>query len=129
MNGSFLLDTNVVIAIFAQDAAVHQRLAEASEAFVPSIVLGELYYGARKSTRVQSNVEIVDRFAAASRVLACDSITAQHYGRFKNLLREKGPPIPENDIWIAAITEQHQLTLVSRDAHFNEIEGLPVESW
>jgi len=129
MNGSLLLDTNVVIAILAQDPAVCQRLAEATEVFIPSIVLGELYYGARKSIRVESNVEIVDRFAAASRVLLCDSITAQHYGRFKNLLSEKGRPIPENDIWIAAIAEQHKLTLVSRDAHFNEVQGLPVEFW
>lgn len=34
-----------------------------------------------------------------------------------------------NDIWIAAIAQQYQLTLVSRDEHFNEVEGLPVEMW
>ena len=61
-----------------------------------SVVLGELYYGARKSTRVESNLQTVDQFAAANRVLVCDSTTAQQYGEIKNLLREKGRPIPEN---------------------------------
>ena len=39
--GRFLLDTNIVIALFAREAAVQQRLAEASEVFVPSIVQAE----------------------------------------------------------------------------------------
>lgn len=46
MNGKYLLDTNVVIAIFADEVVVHQQLAGAREVFVPSVVLGELYYGA-----------------------------------------------------------------------------------
>jgi len=48
--GRHLLDTNIVIALFARDSAVQLRLAEASEVFVPSIVIGELYYGALKSS-------------------------------------------------------------------------------
>ena len=129
MSGSFLLDTNIVIAILDKDPAVGEHLAEATEVFVPSIVLGELYYGARKSSRVESNIETVNQFTAANRILACDSTTAQHYGEIKNLLREKGRPIPENDIWIAAIANQHDLTLVSRDNHFDEVEGLSLERW
>ena len=49
MNGMILLDTNIVIALFAKDAFVQDRLAQSDEVFVPSIVVGELYYGARKS--------------------------------------------------------------------------------
>ena len=129
MSGSYLLDTNIVIALLAKDPAVNQHLTEATEVFVSSIVLGELYYGARKSSRVESNIQTVDQFAAASRVLVCDSTTAQHYGQLKNFLREKGRPIPENDIWIAAVAQHHKLTLVSRDAHFRELPDLPFESW
>jgi tRNA(fMet)-specific endonuclease VapC len=46
MNGSYLLDTNIVIALFAKDANVLQKLSVTSQIFIPSIVLGELYYGA-----------------------------------------------------------------------------------
>ena len=58
--------------------------------FSSIIVLGELYYVARKSSRVESNLQTVGQFGAANRVLGCDSTTAQHYGEIKTLLREKG---------------------------------------
>jgi tRNA(fMet)-specific endonuclease VapC len=127
--GRFLLDTNIVIALFAREAAIQQCLAEASEVFVPSIVLGELYYGARKSMRVTENLARIDEFVASSTVLSCDTETAQQYGDIKNKLRAKGRPIPENDIWIAAIAMQYQLPLVARDGHFHEVDGLRVEEW
>jgi tRNA(fMet)-specific endonuclease VapC len=129
MTGSYLLDTNIVIALFAQDANVRQRLSQVGEVFVPSIVLGELYYGARKSGRVAANVQRVDELAVNSAVAVCDAETAQRYGVIKNDLRAKGKPLPENDIWIAALAIQHGLTLVSRDAHFNEVAHLAVEAW
>jgi tRNA(fMet)-specific endonuclease VapC len=129
MNGRNLLDTNIVIALFAQDAAVVEHLDEAEEVFIPSIVLGELYFGARKSRRVKENLARIDEFAFSNVVLGCDTETARYYGEIKNALREKGRPIPENDVWIAAIALQYDLTLISRDAHFGEIDHLKVESW
>lgn len=45
MSGRYLLDTNIIIALFADDRAVKQKLTEAEETFVPSIVIGELCYG------------------------------------------------------------------------------------
>ena len=118
-----------MIALLAEEPTVKQRVSEAAEVFASIIVLGELYYGARKSARVESNLRTVDEFVAANRVLSCDHTTAQHYGRIKNLLREKGRPIPENDIWIAATAKQHDLTVASRDNHFAVIDGLSIETW
>jgi len=43
MNGRFLLDTNIVIALFADDDLVIEFLSDAPDVFIPSIVLGELY--------------------------------------------------------------------------------------
>lgn len=129
MNGKYLLDTNILIAIFAGDTPVLQRLAGAEAVFVPSIALGELYYGARRSTRVATNTGRIDAFAASNIVLACTIATAQHYGAIKQQLRTRGTPIPENDLWIAAIATQHRLTLVSRDVHFNTVAGLATETW
>ena len=129
MNGKFLLDTNIVIALFANEATIKDNLAEAEEVFVPSIVIGELFYGARKSTRSKENLARIDELALASVVLGCDVETARKYGEIKNDLRSKGHPIPENDIWIAAIAAQHNLTLVSRDAHFDEIIDLNRAIW
>jgi tRNA(fMet)-specific endonuclease VapC len=129
MNGRFLLDTSIVIALFAGDPAVQEHLEEAEEVFVPSIVLGELYFGVRKSGRVQQNLRRIDEFAFNSEVLACDLDTARGYGEIKSALQAKGRLIPENDFWIAAIARQHDLTLVARDGHFKEVKHLKVEAW
>lgn len=71
----------------------------------------------------------VDDFAAASVVLSCTTSTAPWYGIVKNQLRIKGRPIPENDIWIAALARQHDLAVISRDKHFEEVADLEVVVW
>jgi len=129
MNGKYLLDTNIVIAILAGETGVLERLLECDEVFVPIVVLGELYYGARKSAHVNRNISRIDGLAANSALLGCDLNTSRHYGRIKNELRAKGRPIPENDIWIAAVAQQYGLTLVSRDAHFDEVQSVLREAW
>lgn len=55
--------------------------------------------------------------------------TARQYGEIKNKLRKKGRPLPENDIWIAALALQYDLILVTRDQHFDEIDNLKLVSW
>jgi tRNA(fMet)-specific endonuclease VapC len=42
-------------------------------------------------------------------------------------LERKGRPIPENDIWIAATAIALRGTLLTDDAHFNEVDGLVLE--
>jgi tRNA(fMet)-specific endonuclease VapC len=129
MNGKHLLDTNIVIALFKGDEDVRDQIAASSEVFVPAIAIGELNYGARHSAHVEKNLSQVREFAASSAVLACDMTTAEHYGQIKNELKMKGQPLPENDVWIAAIARQHSLTVVTRDQHFKEIEELLLEEW
>jgi len=129
VNGKLLLDTNVIIALFAKDPQIHNRIFNAEELFVPCIAIGELYFGAYKSLKVQENINRIDNFALNNTVLVCDTDTARRYGNIKNRLKEKGQPIPENDIWTAAIAQQHALTLVTRDTHFEVVENLKIEVW
>lgn len=128
MPGRVLLDTNVAIALFSGEKSVSQQFA-ATEVYVSATVLGELYFGARKSAHASSNTAKIDQFAAAVQVLSCDAVTAQLYGQIKDQLRSKGRPIPENDIWIAAVALQHSLPLATRDDHFTEVDALRVERW
>jgi len=129
MSGRYLLDSNIIIALFADEVAIKDSLAKAEEVFVPSIAIGELYFGARKSVRTRDNLARIDEFAANNVVLGCDTDTARRYGEIKAGLRLKGNPLPENDIWIAAIALQHGLTMITRDTHFSEIENLKVVVW
>jgi tRNA(fMet)-specific endonuclease VapC len=129
MSGRFLLDTNVVIALLEGETVVQGHLAQADEVFISSIALGELYFGSGKSARPETNRARVDELARNNVVLGCDADTARRYGEVKTVLHLKGRPIPENDIWIAAIALQHSLRLSTRDEHFKEVEGLTVEAW
>jgi len=129
VNGSVLLDTNIVIGLFAKDESIVSHLSRADHVFIPVIVLGELYFGAYKSARPEENIRIIEQLVTARAVLTCDGVTASYYGRIKKALRDKGRPLPENDIWIAAIGQQHGLRVVSRDQHFKEIGDLLVEVW
>lgn len=125
---TFLLDTTAAIALLENDQAIAQFLNQA-ETFVPSITLGELYSGAEKSGKKEANLKRVDTFAKRRKVLACDAQTARLYGQIDQQLRKKGRPIPVNDKWIAAVALQYGLTVLTRDAHFSQVDGLTIETW
>lgn len=128
-NGKYLLDTNIVIAHFAEDILVQEHLNQAEEIFIPCMVIGELYYGAEKSMKKKQNLKKIDEFSAINIVLGVNTETAKFYAAIKVKLYNKGRPIPENDIWISAIALQYQLTVVSRDEHFKEVDDLKFEVW
>jgi len=129
MNGKYLLDTNIIIALFAGEVQVHARLRECPAVFISAISVGELVYGAHKSRRVTENLSRIQYFVANNAVLHCDQETAYHYGKLKHILQQQGRIMPENDMWIAALTQQHQLTLASRDKHFEMISEFSLEVW
>lgn len=129
MSGRYLLDTSIVVALFRGERTIEARLVEDVEIFLPSVVLGELYFGAAHSHRRDANAARIDEFATACTLLPIDRETARLYGRLKSQLRAGGHPIPENDLWIASCALQHDLVLVTRDGHFAEVEGIVSESW
>lgn len=128
-SGRFLLDTNIVIALLVGEETILSGLDRAAEVFIPAIVIGELFFGAAKSGRPSENALKVERFASDRAILSCDFQVAREYGRLRQRLREKGRPLPENDVWIAATASSHNLTLVTRDRHFREVDGLSITEW
>jgi tRNA(fMet)-specific endonuclease VapC len=129
MSGRYLLDTSIVFALFENDGAVVEPIQEADEVFIPSIVLGELYYGARRSGHVIENVARIYEFAQASAILPCDAETSRWYSVIKEILLQKDVQIPENDVWIAATALRYGLVLVTRDDHFSQITNLKTARW
>ncbi len=51
MSGDYLLDSNIVINIFRNNAETINKVSQLSTIYIPVIVLGELYYGANKSNQ------------------------------------------------------------------------------
>lgn len=129
MNGKYALDTNIVIALLDEEPAASGKAAQATNLYIPAIVLGELFYGAYGSVRVQENLARAKNYSLETKILDVSAETADHYGRIKADLKRLGRPIPENDLWIAALSIQHSLTLASRDQHFDRVPGLSLARW
>jgi len=128
MSGNrYLLDSNVIIDVFRGDAKTIGRMQGIEEIYVPAIVIGELYYGAHKSNQIQRRIAEVEQLQTMVTVLEVNATTAQLYGKIKAQLYTQGSPIPENDLWIAAIATEHAMILITRDAHFEHVEGIKIE--
>ena len=127
--GSVLLDTNIVIAHFRNDIDLTAQLRSASALYLPWIVLGELSYGARLAQRREAQMTLIRDFLRTATLLLPDQSTSEQYGDVKAELAGMGKPIPDNDIWIAAIARQFDLPLVTRDRHFAAVSRLTMLAW
>lgn len=124
MSGSSVaLDTSVAIDVLAGRA---ESLASQpiQEFLLPVPVIGELRYGALNSRKAAENLAEVERLVGQCRVLDITSTTAEVYARLRLDLKKKGKPIPENDLWIAAICVEHQVRLAAVDGHFDAVDEL-----
>jgi tRNA(fMet)-specific endonuclease VapC len=127
MNGNKIaLDTTDAIAVLNAANPADGWLQGYDEFLLPVTVVGELTFGAPNSGRVEENLRRVGELVARCRVLDVDLSIARVYAEIRLDLKKKGTPIPENDIWIAAVCKQHGLPLASTDDHFAHVDGLVV---
>lgn len=121
-----LLDTNSYSGLFRGDRLVKQETDASKEVLMSVITIGELYAGFKKGNQEAKNQQILGRFIKNSkvRVVNIGLKTAQIYGNVKAALAEKGTPIPDNDIWIAAASLETKSTLITFDRHFLKVPGL-----
>lgn len=128
MNG-FALDTNIVSAHLRGDAGVGAQIQANAQLYLPVTVLGELYYGAHHTEHREQQLRRIRSFLPLTQTVHLDDEIAEQYGKLKARLAELGSMIPENDIWIAATCLVHDLTLASRDGHFEAVEALRTVRW
>jgi predicted nucleic acid-binding protein len=64
-----------------------------------------------------------------SLILPIEVATTSHYAAVRDELLRRGTPIPENEVWIAALARQHRLPVVSRDEHFDRVPGIVRHGW
>ena len=124
-----ILDTNAVSAILAGDEDIAPVLDGAVRHHLPAIVVGEYRYGLKRSRKMRVLEALLEQLERESIVLVVDGGTAKHYADVRDALRRRGRPIPENDVWIAALAVQHRQPIVSQDAHFDAVEGVKRISW
>jgi predicted nucleic acid-binding protein len=124
-----ILDTNAVSALFDGDDQLGAQLRDAAAIHLPVIVVGEYRYGLERSRHREKLDLLLDALVGETVVLSIDLATASVYARLREDLRRRGRPLPENDVWIAALARQHELPVVSRDTHFDLVPGLKRIGW
>jgi tRNA(fMet)-specific endonuclease VapC len=124
-----LLDTSAYIAFLKGHPGVKQVIQRADEINLNPMVPGELLAGFIKGKREARNREIIEEFMESPRVRfrAIDEETSERYAVIFNYLREKGTPIPTNDLWIAATAMQFGLRVVTTDRHFQKVPQIIAE--
>jgi tRNA(fMet)-specific endonuclease VapC len=129
----YLLDTNTCIRVLRNSApAVVARLRSRApdEVALCSVVKAELYFGARRSARVQENLAAVAAFCVPFQSLPFGDVAAEHYGTIRADLSRSGCTIGPNDLLIAAIARAHDATLVTHNtSEFRRVVGLRLEDW
>jgi len=117
------LDTNRLTDLFQGDAELANRLGECDEVWIPLIVLAEIKAGFYGGSQQHQNERVLQRFLATPTVgiLLPSRETAEHYARIFVQLKRAGTPIPDNDLWIAALVLEHDLVLITRDRHFEHV--------
>ena len=121
------LDTNRLTDLFQGDAALAERLGLCDEVWIPLVVLAEIKAGFLGGTERHRNEILLRKLLSKTTVgvLLPDRETAEHYARLFVQLKRAGTPVPDNDLWIAALALQHDLVLITRDRHFKNIPQLP----
>ena len=123
-----ILDTNAVSALLKCDAALIALLGRGDHQ-LPVIALGEYRFGLCRSKLRQKLEQQLRKWEQLWTVLPVVRETTEHYAQIREGLRTQGTPIPENDIWIAALAAQHRLPLISSDEHFDRVDGLRRVAW
>jgi tRNA(fMet)-specific endonuclease VapC len=120
------LDTNRLTDLFRGDAELAERLETCDEVCIPLIVLAEIKAGFYGGAQQQRNQILLRKLLskATFRILLPGRETAEQYARLFVQLKRAGTPVPDNGLWIAALALEHDLTLVTRDRHFQHIPQL-----
>ena len=128
----YMLDTDIVIY------TLKNRPARVREAFkrhsgqmaISSVTLGELIYGAEKSSQPERNLNDIESMTARLEVLPFNESAAVHFGQIRAELARAGTPIGPYDLMIAGHARASGLILVTNNVgEFKRAPGLRIENW
>jgi len=124
-----ILDTNAVSQLLAGDQNLGKLLGQLSKHHLPLGVLAEYLFGLKSSKYGKRLEALFRKLEADMQILTPARETADWYASIRHDLKQRGRPIPEGDLWIAALARQHDLSIVSRDAHFDVVQGVTRMGW
>ena len=128
----YLLDTDTIIYSMKGVAAVKENLKRHynDPMKISIITLMELYYGAYKSQKADTNLAKLRILEESIEILPIDVKSARQFGMIKAQLEKKGTRLDDSDLMIAVCALTHNLALVTNNMrHFQRIESLRLANW
>ena len=127
----YLLDTNVLIAMFKGNVGIQKRLWDIGfdSIFVSELVIAELLVGAYKSgiPDEMTHIQFVKDFF---HLVPVTLPILDHYASLRATLEASGNRLDSMDLLIAATAMEHHLTLVTGNTrYFARIPDLVMEDW
>lgn len=121
-----LLDTSAYSAFKRGSQDVLDAVRAADRVHLNSIVLGELLAGFDRGKFQEANRKELKEFlnSPSVSVLPITEETAERYSFIYRDLRDRGDPIPTNDLWIAASVMESGTVLVTADRHFLKVRQI-----
>ena len=119
-----LLDTNVLIRFFRSDRKIATTISRYEKILVPTVVIGEFRAGVDQRTADgRRQMEVLESFldSPSVEIATITEDVASTYAQIFKVLKEKGTPIPQNDLWIAACAVECGAMIYSLDRHFANI--------
>jgi len=129
---AYMLNTNICInGMKNYPQALREKFNSLAEQLcISSITLGELHYGAEKSTRRVDNLSAIEHFVARLDVLPFEAKAAAHYGQLRAELERAGTPCGPHDMQIGGHARSEGLIVVTNNLReFSRMPGIRAENW
>lgn len=124
-----LLDSQLLISFLRGKEVAFEVFWSVRQRYVAAAVVGELATGLYRSKNLDKAIEQFTRLCNLLTVLPATTDVAIQFGLLHAQLLQKGTPIPQNDVWIAATARIHRLPIISNDSHFLLIPQIKTVGW
>lgn len=129
----YMLDTNICIYLTKhRPISVVDRFRdlEVGQVCISSIVYAELRFGCEGSAQRELSLNRLSALLGPMEICDFDAQAAEVFGRLRQDLKIKGPPIGPYDTLIAAHALSLGSILVTNNcSEFRRVDGLAVENW
>jgi predicted nucleic acid-binding protein len=129
---TYLLDTNAISDFMRAAPRIENWMAglgQGDRVVTCTIVRGEILFGIARLPRGRRRMELEETGRQLLDTVECEPVPEQAgdiYATVKLARQQRGLPLDENDLWVAATALAIGAILVSRDNDFGGIDGLRV---
>jgi len=128
----FLLDTDTIIYSLKghENVVKNLRLHIADPIKISAVTLMELYYGAYKSKKIESNLAKIKTLENSMEIIPIGKESVEIFGIYKANPEKAGTPLDDFDLILASCALSNNLILVTNNVkHFQRIDGLKITNW